>query len=166
MSHPDTASARRLPRALLALVEFFRLEAAGGITLIAAAALALIAANSPLQDSYEAFRSFNLKVRFRRCAIAKPLLLWINDGLMAVFFLLVALENQTRTSHWPAGGAGAADPAAGLCHCRRGRARRCCSPRSTRRCSGHARLGGAGTRPTSPSRWACWRCWVRACRSA
>jgi NhaA family Na+:H+ antiporter len=92
MSHPDTASARRLPRALLALVEFFRLEAAGGITLIAAAALALIAANSPLQDSYEAFRSFNLKVGFGDAVIAKPLLLWINDGLMAVFFLLVALE--------------------------------------------------------------------------
>ncbi|MDR7100783.1 NhaA family Na+:H+ antiporter [Lysobacter niabensis] len=92
MSHPDTASARRLPRALLALVEFFRLEAAGGITLIAAAALALIAANSRLQDSYEAFRSFNLKVGFGDAVIAKPLLLWINDGLMAVFFLLVALE--------------------------------------------------------------------------
>jgi len=92
MSHPDSASARRLPRALLALVEFFRLEAAGGITLIAAAALALVAANSPLQDSYEAFRSFNLKVGFGDAAIAKPLLLWINDGLMAVFFLLVALE--------------------------------------------------------------------------
>ncbi|HKN78984.1 MAG TPA: Na+/H+ antiporter NhaA [Lysobacter sp.] len=92
MSHPDSASARRLPRALLALVEFFRLEAAGGITLIAAAALALVAANSPLQDSYEAFRSFNLKLGFGDVAIAKPLLLWINDGLMAVFFLLVALE--------------------------------------------------------------------------
>jgi len=92
MSHPDSASARRLPRALLALVEFFRLEAAGGITLIAAAALALVAANSPLQDSYEAFRSFNLKVGFGEAVIAKPLLLWINDGLMAVFFLLVALE--------------------------------------------------------------------------
>ncbi|WP_457095325.1 Na+/H+ antiporter NhaA [Lysobacter sp. P5_B9] len=92
MSRPDSASARRLPRALLALVEFFRLEAAGGITLIAAAALALVAANSPLQDSYEAFRSFNLKLGFGDVAIAKPLLLWINDGLMAVFFLLVALE--------------------------------------------------------------------------
>src|SRR4249919_367720 len=92
MSYPDPATARRLPRALLALVEFFRLEAAGGITLIAAAALALVAANSPLQDSYEAFRSFNLKVGFGEAVIAKPLLLWINDGLMAVFFLLVALE--------------------------------------------------------------------------
>jgi NhaA family Na+:H+ antiporter len=92
MSRPDSAPARRLPRALLALVEFFRLEAAGGITLIAAAALALVAANSPLHDSYEAFRSFNLKVGFGDAVIAKPLLLWINDGLMAVFFLLVALE--------------------------------------------------------------------------
>ena len=90
MGSPTTS--RRLPRALHALVEFFRLEAAGGITLIAAAALALIAANSPLHDSYQAFRDFVLKVGIGDFAIAKPLLLWINDGLMAVFFLLVALE--------------------------------------------------------------------------
>ncbi|MFC5577075.1 Na+/H+ antiporter NhaA [Lysobacter niabensis] len=87
----------RLPRALYALGEFFRLEAAGGITLIAAAALALIAANSPLHDGYEAFRSFVLKVGIGDAAIAKPLLLWINDGLMAIFFLLVALEIKRET---------------------------------------------------------------------
>jgi NhaA family Na+:H+ antiporter len=87
----------RLPRALYALGEFFRLEAAGGITLIAAAALALIAANSSLHDGYEAFRSFNFKVGVGDVAIAKPLLLWINDGLMAIFFLLVALEIKRET---------------------------------------------------------------------
>lgn len=83
----------RLPsRALHALAEFFRLEAAAGIMLIAAAALALIAANSPLEAMYEAFRGLPVQVRIGELDIAKPALLWINDGLMAIFFLLVALE--------------------------------------------------------------------------
>jgi NhaA family Na+:H+ antiporter len=81
-----------LPRALHALAEFFRLEAAGGILLIGAAALALLCANSPLEEFYDAFRELPVQVSAGDFAIAKPLLLWINDGLMAVFFLLVALE--------------------------------------------------------------------------
>lgn len=93
----DARPAARLPRALHALTEFFRLEAAGGITLIAAAALALIAANSPAVDGYEAFRGYVLKIGAGDFAIAKPLLLWINDGLMAIFFLLVALEIKRET---------------------------------------------------------------------
>ncbi|MBX9400175.1 Na+/H+ antiporter NhaA [Lysobacter sp. BMK333-48F3] len=79
-------------RALRALSEFFRLEAAGGIVLIAAAVLALIAANSPLREAYQAFREIPVQLRIGPLDIDKPLLLWINDGLMAVFFLLVALE--------------------------------------------------------------------------
>ncbi|QWP79335.1 Na+/H+ antiporter NhaA [Lysobacter sp. K5869] len=79
-------------RALRALSEFFRLEAAGGIVLIAAAVLALIAANSPLHAAYEAFREIPVQVRVGALDISKPLLLWINDGLMAIFFLVVALE--------------------------------------------------------------------------
>ena len=79
-------------RALHALGEFFRLEAAGGIVLIVAALLALVCANSPLQASYDGFRDMPVAVVFGDLNIAKPLLLWINDGLMAVFFLLVALE--------------------------------------------------------------------------
>ena len=74
------------------LTEFFRLEAAGGIVLIVAAALALIAANSPLAPAYEAFRSLPLPLRIGGFGLDKPLLLWINDGLMAIFFLLIALE--------------------------------------------------------------------------
>ncbi len=89
-SSPDTAP---LPtRALHALSEFFRLEAAGGILLIVAAAFALVAANSPFESLYEAFRQVPVHVRVGALEIAKPLLLWINDGLMAIFFLLVALE--------------------------------------------------------------------------
>ena len=84
---------RGLPgRALRGLQEFFRLEAAGGIVLIAAAALALLLANSPLSSLYDGFRDLPVQVRVGALDIAKPLLLWINDGLMAIFFLLVALE--------------------------------------------------------------------------
>ena len=79
-------------RALHALAEFFRLEAAGGIVLIGAAVLALLCANSPLQPVYAAFRELPLAIGVDGMRIAKPALLWINDGLMAVFFLLVALE--------------------------------------------------------------------------
>lgn len=79
-------------RATRALANFFRLEAAGGIVLIAAAALALVFANSGLAGLYETLRDLPVEVRIGSFGIAKPLLLWINDGLMAIFFLLVALE--------------------------------------------------------------------------
>jgi len=92
MSEITTPPPRMPRRALRALSEFFRLEAAGGIVLIAAAVLALIAANSPLQAAYEAFREIPVQVRIGALDISKPLLLWINDGLMAIFFLVVALE--------------------------------------------------------------------------
>ncbi|MBN7135147.1 Na+/H+ antiporter NhaA [Lysobacter enzymogenes] len=92
MSEITTPTPRTPRRALRALSEFFRLEAAGGIVLIAAAVLALIAANSPLQSAYGAFREIPVQVRIGALDIGKPLLLWINDGLMAIFFLVVALE--------------------------------------------------------------------------
>ncbi len=92
-ANPSSAGpAASHPRGVRALREFFRLEAAGGIVLIAAAVLAMAAANSPLSPMYEAFRELPVEVRIGAFDIAKPLLLWINDGLMAVFFLLVALE--------------------------------------------------------------------------
>lgn len=81
-----------LARGANALTDFFRLEAAGGILLIAAAAFALLCANTPLATFYDGFRELPVVLQFGDLRIAKPLLLWINDGLMAVFFLLVALE--------------------------------------------------------------------------
>ncbi len=81
-----------LARAAHSLTDFFRLEAAGGILLIAAASLALLCANSPLEAFYDGFRELPVAIQVGDLQIAKPLLLWINDGLMAVFFLLVALE--------------------------------------------------------------------------
>ena len=83
-----TTHASVLARAQHALAEFFRLEAAGGILLIAAAVLAMLAANSPLAHAYEVFRDTPLG----GADWGKSLHWWINDGLMAVFFLLVSLE--------------------------------------------------------------------------
>jgi NhaA family Na+:H+ antiporter len=79
-------------RALRAFAEFFRLEAAGGIVLIIAAALALVCVNTPLAGVYRTFIDMPAAVSIGPYGLDKPLLLWINDGLMAVFFLLVALE--------------------------------------------------------------------------
>lgn len=72
--------------------EFLRLESAGGLILVSAAALAMILANSPLAEAYTWFLEMNLTVMIEGFGVSKPLLLWINDGLMAVFFLLVGLE--------------------------------------------------------------------------
>ena len=71
---------------------FLQMESAGGVVLMAAAALALVAANSPLADYYDLFIETPVEVRVGGFEIAKPLLLWVNDGLMAVFFFLVGLE--------------------------------------------------------------------------
>ena len=75
-----------------AMAEFLRLEAAGGLLLFAAAVLAMGFANSPLSGLYERFLDTPVELRVGAFEIAKPLLLWINDGLMAVFFFLVGLE--------------------------------------------------------------------------
>ena len=82
-----------LRRTQRALSEFFRLEAAGGILLILAALLAMLCANSPLVHAYEALRDTPLGSE----ATGKSLHWWVNDGLMAVFFLLVALEIKRET---------------------------------------------------------------------
>jgi NhaA family Na+:H+ antiporter len=72
--------------------EFLRLESAGGLILVAAAVLALLLANTPLAGLYESLLNLKLTVTLEDFGVSKPLLLWINDGLMAVFFLLVGLE--------------------------------------------------------------------------
>ncbi|MEL7185379.1 MAG: Na+/H+ antiporter NhaA [Pseudomonadota bacterium] len=71
---------------------FLRMESAGGILLMGAAVLAMVAANSPLASLYAYFLDTPVEVRVGALKIAKPLFLWVNDGLMAVFFFLVGLE--------------------------------------------------------------------------
>jgi len=77
---------------LSAFQRFLKWEAAGGLTLIVAAAVAILWANSPLSHVYDAILDAPVSVQVGPLQIAKPLLLWINDGLMAIFFLLVGLE--------------------------------------------------------------------------
>jgi NhaA family Na+:H+ antiporter len=74
------------------LTEFISSESAGGILLMIAAALAMILANTPLSYLYDLFVSIPVHIRIGPLEIAKPLLLWVNDGLMAAFFFLVGLE--------------------------------------------------------------------------
>ena len=74
------------------LTSFFKLESAGGIILMFSAVLAMIIANSPAQGLYALFLEIPVEIKLGGLEIAKPLLLWINDGLMAVFFFLVGLE--------------------------------------------------------------------------
>ncbi|HAU1183103.1 TPA: Na+/H+ antiporter NhaA [Legionella pneumophila] len=71
---------------------FYNLETIGGILLFIAAVLAIITANSPYRVGYEYFLSINGSVSVGNMSITKPLLLWINDGLMAIYFLLIGLE--------------------------------------------------------------------------
>jgi NhaA family Na+:H+ antiporter len=72
--------------------KFIRLESSGGLVLIAAAAVALLLDNSPLAWLYDQLLGLPMAITIGRVGLEKPLLLWINDGLMAVFFLLVGLE--------------------------------------------------------------------------
>lgn len=74
------------------LREFLRLEAASGIVLIFAAAAALLFANSFLGDTYVEFLKIPGSIQVGELEIAKPLLLWVNDLWMAVFFFLIGLE--------------------------------------------------------------------------
>ncbi len=71
---------------------FFAMEAASGLLLIAAAILALVINNSPLSWLYNGLLETPVVAQVGALKIAKPLLLWINDGLMALFFLLIGLE--------------------------------------------------------------------------
>lgn len=71
---------------------FLALESASGILLVIAALLAMLVVNSPLQGWYELLLNTPVAVQIGALKIAKPLLLWVNDGLMALFFLTVGLE--------------------------------------------------------------------------
>ena len=70
----------------------FKHEAAGGVALMAAALLALIVANSSLAGVYDSVLAAKLSITINDEGLAKPLILWINDGLMAIFFFLIGLE--------------------------------------------------------------------------
>ena len=74
-----------MDRLLRPFQQFAKTEASGGIVLLAAAALALVWANSPFADAYADLWATYVTVGAGSFEISKPLLLWVNDGLMAIF---------------------------------------------------------------------------------
>ncbi len=80
------------------LLAFLHLEASAGIILVIAAVLAMVVANSPLAGLYNtALKELVFTIGFSvpdvlNATLSKPLLLWINDGFMAIFFFLIGLE--------------------------------------------------------------------------
>lgn len=74
------------------LRDFIRLESAGGILLLAATILAMILNNSPLAGLDNLLLETTVAVQVGDLLISKPLILWVNDGLMAIFFFLIGLE--------------------------------------------------------------------------
>ncbi len=71
---------------------FLQMESSGGILLITAALIAIVFANTPMAGVYHAFLETPFTFSYGEFGISKPLILWINDGLMAIFFLMVGME--------------------------------------------------------------------------
>ena len=72
--------------------KFVKIESLSGILLLATTILALVWANSPYASSYNAIWNYELGITTQSFEFTKPVILWINDGLMAIFFFLIGLE--------------------------------------------------------------------------
>ncbi len=72
--------------------KFFKIESSSGMLLFIATILAIIWANSPFGDSYQNLWQYKIGFSSQSFEFSKPLILWVNDGLMAVFFFLIGLE--------------------------------------------------------------------------
>jgi Na+/H+ antiporter len=73
-------------RKISSLEKFLNNESSAGILLVAASILAIILANTPANKLYELLIDIPLAIQVGSFKLAKPLLLWVNDGLMAIFF--------------------------------------------------------------------------------
>lgn len=90
--HPVRDTAPVADRLSAAFDRFLHVEAISGAVLLAAACIALVWANSPWADTYDAFWHMPFAIGVGPWIVSRPLHFWINDGLMAVFFLVVGLE--------------------------------------------------------------------------
>ena len=89
ITHLPERPIQRLQRPLVA---FTHIESASGIVLLICTALALIAANSPIAESYAAFWNQELRLAVDDFELTYPLWYWVNDGLMPIFFFVIGLE--------------------------------------------------------------------------
>lgn len=95
--HQHSAMSRPVPetpveRWLRPLVRFLHIESASGVVLLICTVVALVLANSPWADGYDGFWQTRFTIAVGSFELSKPLLLWINDGLMTIFFFVVGLE--------------------------------------------------------------------------
>ena len=88
----DASRPRPVDRLLAPLRNFLHTEASGGLLLLAGALAALMWANSPFADSYEALWNTPFTLQLGGFGLTESLHFWINDGLMAIFFFVVGLE--------------------------------------------------------------------------
>ncbi len=72
--------------------KFVKIESFSGILLLVATVIALVWANSPFSESYKLIWQYKIGISTDFFELNKPLILWINDGLMAIFFFLIGLE--------------------------------------------------------------------------
>jgi len=103
-AHRPTGPEQVPPRSLVApllspLIRFLHVEAAGGMLLLVCTAVALIMANSPWSGPFAEFWQTRVGFTIGAFELYKPLLLWINDGLMTVFFFVVGLEIKREIAH-------------------------------------------------------------------
>lgn len=84
--------ARPVARLVRPIVRFMQVESAAGLVLLACTLLAILAANSPLAAAYEALWQVPVQFGIGTMTLERPLQVWINDGLMTVFFFVVGLE--------------------------------------------------------------------------
>lgn len=95
--HPQPSAAQLRMRAFLnAIQRLLQIEAVSGAVLIAAAATALILANSSVASAYHGFWSSDLSVAYGSYRLSQPLQFWVNDGLMTLFFLVVGMEIRSE----------------------------------------------------------------------
>ncbi len=87
-----TCGLEPIEQVLMPFQEFFKSKSTGGLLLIASALIALIWANSPWSEYYLAIWDTKFTVGYGAATLSKPLILWVNDGLMALFFFVVGLE--------------------------------------------------------------------------
>ncbi len=88
----QSVKSRPVEKLLSPLEEFTKQNASGGIVLLVCTAIALVLANSNYGDHYSAFWELPFTIGIGTYLLEKPLLLWINDGLMAIFFFVIGLE--------------------------------------------------------------------------